>query len=119
MRFVGGASLLMAAVSGCTTVTASEASPDPSQTAGSHVIPGFELHTHCGVREARIGNDFCYASPVLDDGAGNPPSGGGNPYQKGTMTVLGDGTARFSSPSGLEADFRLRPGASSWTMICS
>jgi hypothetical protein len=83
------------------------------------VIKRFDLYTHCGVREVRIGSDFYYASPVLDDGNGNPPSGWDNPYQMGTMTVFGDGNAHFSAPGGLEADFQLRPGATTWTMICS
>jgi len=42
-----------------------------------------------------------------------------NPYQTGTMTVVGNGTAHFSASNGLEADFQLRPGATTWTMICS
>lgn len=119
MRFVGGGLLLVAALSGCASAATPDASKHPSSSVSSRVIPGFELYTHCGVREARIGNDFYYATPVLDDGSGNPPRGWGNPYQTGTMTLRGDGTAHFASPSGLEAVFRLRPGASTWTMICS
>lgn len=83
------------------------------------VIHGFDLYTHCGIREAKIGSDFYAASAVLDDGNGNPPTGWGNPYQVGSMTVYADGTAHFSAPGGLEADFHLRPGATTWAMICS
>jgi hypothetical protein len=33
--------------------------------------------------------------------------------------VYVNGTAHFSAPGGLEADFHLRPGATTWAMICS
>jgi len=114
-----GAAMLIVTLTGCGSVTTPTTSQDLAASVSSRVITNFDLYTHCGVREARIGNDFYYASPVLDDGNGNPPSGWGNPYQMGTMTVLGNGTAHFSAPRGLEADFQLRPGATSWTMICS
>lgn len=119
MRFASGAVLLILALAGCGSTTTPAASQNPSAIAKSRIIPAFDLYTHCGVREARIGGDFYAASPVLDDGNGNPPTGWGNPGQIGTMTVYGNGTAHFSAPGGLEADFHLRPGATDWAMICS
>ena len=119
MRFTSGVLLLILAVSGCGSATGPAASQDPSASANSRVIQAFDLYTHCGIREAKIGSDFYAASTVLDDGNGNPPMGWGNPYQVGTMTVYANGTAHFSAPGGLEADFHLRPGATTWAMICS
>jgi hypothetical protein len=118
MKFASGALLLLLAVAGCGSATNSIASQDSSASATSQVIQAFDLYTHCGVREAKIGSGFYLASPVLDDGNGNPPAGWGNPDQVGTMTVYGNGTAHFSAPGGLEADFHLRPGATTWAMIC-
>jgi hypothetical protein len=78
-----------------------------------------DLYTHCGVAEAKIGSNYYAASPVLDDGNGNPPTGWGNPGQIGTMTVYGNGTAHFSAPGGLEAEFHLRSGATAFVTIFS
>jgi hypothetical protein len=36
------------------------------------------------IDEARIGNRYFEAVHPLSDGPGNPPPGGGNPYQQGT-----------------------------------
>lgn len=110
------AGLLLLTLAGCGSPAAS---PEPSASASTRVIEGFELYTHCGIREAKIGGDFYTATPVLADGNGNPPGGWGNPGQVGTMTVDGNGTARFSAPGGLEADFRLRPGATTRVTVCS
>ena len=119
MRVALGAGLLTLAMSGCTSAATPQASQEPSVAVGGHVIRAFDLYTHCGIRETRIGGEYYAASPVLDDGSGNPPSGWGNPGQVGTMTVYGDGTARFSAPGGLEANFRVRPGATTWLSTCS
>lgn len=119
MRSASGAILLLLVLAGCASAPAPAASKDPSVSGSSRTLQGFDLYTHCGVREAKIGSDFYSASPVLDDGNGNPPPGWGNPGQIGTMTVYANGTARFAAPGGLEADFRIRPGATSWTTLCS
>ncbi len=119
MKLASGALLLLLGVTGCGSATQPIASGSPSASAPPRVIQAFDLYTHCGIREAKIGSDFYAASAVLDDGNGNPPTGWGNPSQVGTMTVYADGTAHFSAPGGLEADFRLRPGATTWSMICS
>jgi hypothetical protein len=55
----------------------------------------------------------------LTDGAGNPPSGWGNPYQDGTMTLLSPSTAVFRDSAGHRVLFRLRPGATSFQHLCS
>jgi hypothetical protein len=119
MKFASGAVLLLLAVSGCGSATNPITSQAPSASARTQVIQSFDLYTHCGVREAKIGSDFYAASPVLADSGMNPPTGWGNPGQVGTMTVYGNGTAHFSAPGGLEADFHLRPGATTWLMTCS
>ena len=79
----------------------------------------FSLYTHCGISEARVGTTYYLASPELSDGQGNPPRGWGNPFQQGTMTVLGDGTARFSDTLGHMVIFRARVGATGFLRICS
>jgi hypothetical protein len=119
MKFASGALLLLLTVAGCGSATTPIGSQASAASASSRVMQAFDLYTHCGIREAKIGSDFYAASPVLDDGNGNPPTGWGNPGQIGTMAVYGNGTAHFSAPGGLEADFRLRPGATAWAMICS
>ncbi|MEU5694554.1 hypothetical protein [Actinosynnema sp. NPDC020468] len=82
------------------------------------VIDPFELHTHCGIRETRIGDRYYEADPVLDDGAGNPPSGWANPSQVGVMTVTGETEAVFTDAAGHTARFRLRPGATAFLRLC-
>ncbi len=37
----------------------------------------YQLYTHCGVDEARIGNRYFEAVHPLSDGQGNPPAGWG------------------------------------------
>ena len=117
MKFANGAAVVALVLAGCSAPTSAATSPTPSQNA--RVITAFDLYTHCGIREAKIGSDFYAAEPVLGDGNGNPPAGWGNPGQSGTMTVYQNGTAHFAGPGGLTADFRLRPGATSWAMLCS
>lgn len=79
----------------------------------------YDLLTHCGVREALIDNNYYLASPVLDDGNGNPPTGWGNPYDRGAMTIHTDGTADFRDTAGHWAHFVLRPGATTWLQLCA
>ena len=79
----------------------------------------YDLLTHCGVREALIDNNYYVASPVLDDGNGNPPTGWGNPYDSGTITINADNTADFRDSAGHRAHFVLRPGATTWLQLCS
>ncbi len=62
----------------------------PSVTAAAAVgsPQPYQLYTHCGINEARIGNRYFEAVHPLSDGSGNPPPGWGNPYQQGMPVVL-------------------------------
>ena len=88
-----------------------------SGTAGSP--QRYQLYTHCGINEARIGNRYFEAVHPLSDGQGNPPSGWGNPYQPGTMTLLSPATALFRDRAGHQVRFRLRRGATKFGHVCS
>lgn len=90
-----------------------------SATGDVEATTPYDLLTHCGVREALIDNNYYVASPVLDDGNGNPPPGWGNPYDSGTITINADRTADFSDRAGHRAHFELRPGATTWLQLCS
>jgi hypothetical protein len=79
----------------------------------------YQLYTHCGVDEARIGNRYFEAVHPLSDGQGNPPAGWGNPYQGGTMTLLSSTEALFRDGAGHRVVFRLRPGARSFQHVCA
>ncbi|MFN8146021.1 MAG: hypothetical protein U0R76_01035 [Candidatus Nanopelagicales bacterium] len=110
------------ALSACSTAVPASAPPTAAPSASREVstyVSEFELYTHCGVREARVGDRYYEATPVLDDGQGNPPPGWGRGSTVGTMTMYADGTAHFSAPGGLEADFRVRPNATTWAVLCS
>jgi hypothetical protein len=114
--------LVLAVAAALTGCGSSGATTDPVATSAAsvvRVIEPYKLYVHCGIREDRIGDTFYAATPVMDDGSGNPPKGWDNPYQTGTMTVYDDGTARFTATGGLEATFKARPGATDWLMICS
>jgi len=87
-----------------------------STTAGSP--KPYQLYTHCGIDEARIGNRYFEAVRALSDGQGNPPPGWGNPYQQGTMTVLSPAEAVFRDHAGHQVQFRLRPGATAFKHLC-
>jgi hypothetical protein len=91
-----------------TTAAAAAGSPQP-----------YQLYTHCGIAEARIGNRYFEAVHPLSDGQGNPPPGWGNPYQQGTMTLLSPAEAVFRDDAGHQVQFRLRPGAITFEHLCS
>ena len=77
----------------------------------------YRLYTHCGIKWASIDGRFWRAKHPLSDGSGNPPVGWGNPFQDGTVVLIGPTTARFDSPAGtvtFERTLRTRPPA-----ICS
>jgi hypothetical protein len=90
------------------TTAAAAGSPQP-----------YQLYTHCGIDEARIGSRYFEAVHPLSDGNGNPPSGWGNPYQQGTMTLVSRTDAVFRDQAGHQVQFRLRPGASSFKHVCA
>lgn len=121
-RWVGGATaVIVICAAGC-TAPASAVPGQPLNSPAARNVGAtnpYDLYTHCGIREARIGNDYYVASPILDDGQGNPPAGWGNPSASGTMTINPDNTADFRDTAGHRAHFVLRPGATTWLQICS
>lgn len=60
----------------------------------------YRLYTHCGIEWARIDGTFWRANQPLSDGSGNPPPGWGNPFQDGSLDLIGRTSARFTSPAG-------------------
>jgi hypothetical protein len=95
--------------------------PRPSVTAGAAVGSPrpYQLYTHCGIDEARIGNRYFEAVHPLSDGQGNPPPGWGNPYQQGTMTLLSPTKAVFRDQAGHQVQFRVRHGATAFEHVCA
>lgn len=78
----------------------------------------FDLMTHCGINELRSnGRYFQRVGGVLDDGSGNPPSGWGNPFQHGTLSVSGD-VAVFRDKVGHIETFKVRLGAIGFLNMC-
>jgi hypothetical protein len=113
------AALVLAACSSPPARLAGPARPSPA-SAGPQARPRpYQLYTHCGIDEARIGNHYFEAVHPLSDGQGNPPPGWGNPYQPGTMTLLSPATAVFRDRAGHRVQFRLRPGATRFRHVCS
>ncbi|MEU7070049.1 hypothetical protein AB0B30_04205 [Streptomyces narbonensis] len=100
------------------TTTSGPVTPSARATPSTQVIP-FELYTHCGIDEARVGSTYYEAVTPLSDGSGNPPDGWGNPTQRGTMTVKSTTEAVFTDDAGHEVKFRARPGATSFKRICA
>ncbi|MFD9045541.1 hypothetical protein [Streptomyces zaomyceticus] len=114
--------LVAGAVTGCTKADggaeAVRATPTARATPSPRAIP-FELYTHCGIDEARIGSTYFEAETPLSDGSGNPPDGWGNPTQRGTMTLKSATEAVFTDDAGHEVKFRARPGARAFKHICA
>jgi len=96
------------ATAAATAAAAAARSPQP-----------YQLYTHCGIDEARIGNRYFEAVHPLTDGQGNPPPGWGNPYQQGTMTQLSPAEAVFRDRAGHQVQFQLRSGAITFEHLCS
>ncbi|WP_314615998.1 hypothetical protein [Streptomyces stackebrandtii] len=92
--------------------------PSVQATPSVRTIP-FDLYTHCGIDEARIGSTYFEAETPLSDGSGNPPEGWDNPTQRGTMTLKSETEAVFTDDAGHEVKFRARPGASGFKHICA
>jgi hypothetical protein len=87
--------------------------PGPGPPDGPGAVIGvaypFDLYTHCGVRSARFdGRDWNADPPLLDEYGANPPPGWGNPFDRGTMTLIGPNLAEFRSDAGHVARFRPR-----------
>ena len=79
----------------------------------------YDLYTHCGISEARVGTHYYLADHPLSDGAGNPPAGWGDPYQAGTMTLVSATEAVFTDTAGHRVTFRARPDAKTFLRVCS
>jgi hypothetical protein len=130
----------IAATSACTGSGQAERGPNgsPPQPSGSPYLPStgqaergpngsppqpsgspYLLSTHCGIREARIGDTYYVADHPLDDGHGNPPPGWNNPQQSGSMATPTPGVAVFSDAEGHVVRFHARPGATSFLQMCS
>ncbi|HEV2374859.1 MAG TPA: hypothetical protein VGS19_22205 [Streptosporangiaceae bacterium] len=92
--------------------------PSHTVTAGRSAQP-YQLLTHCGIDEARIGSRYFEAVHPLSDGQGNPPAGWGNPVQQGTITLLSRTEALFRDHAGHLVLFRLRPGATTFKHLCA
>jgi hypothetical protein len=78
----------------------------------------YDLETHCGVDEARIGNRYYEAARPLIDRSGKAPAGWQDPYQAGTMTLVSAAEAVFTDHAGHRVVFRLRPGAKAFRHAC-
>jgi hypothetical protein len=79
----------------------------------------FDLYTHCGIGEIKaIGKYFARVGGTLGDGFGNPPKGWDNPYDKGTLSVVGT-SAVFRDTHGHEVNFTLLPKATGFSTMCS
>ncbi|MGW1881693.1 hypothetical protein [Streptomyces sp. NPDC001970] len=114
--------LAAGALTGCAAANgggAAEVRPAASgPPAGSGRTMPFDLYTHCGIDEARIGSTYFEAENPLSDGSGNPPEGWDNPTQHGTMTLVSGTEAVFTDDAGHEVTFRARPGATAFKLIC-
>lgn len=71
----------------------------------------FDLLTHCGITGTRFGGRYFAAVHPLVEGAGNPPQGWGNPYQRGSMTLVSADEARFVDTAGHRVRFLVAPDA--------
>lgn len=69
----------------------------------------YRLLTHCGIRWAYFNGRWWEASPPLVVGGGSPPLGWGNPFDTGTMELVNEGLARFTSHAGKTAEFKPLP----------
>lgn len=95
-----------------------EAGAGQSPATFGQTIP-YELYTHCGIGEIKaFGEYFERVGGILGDGFGNPPIGWDNPYDKGTLSVVGT-SAVFRDNHGHEVNFKLRPNATGFSTICS
>lgn len=106
------------AAQGTTPARPSTTAAAAAAAAGGSARP-YQLYTHCGIDEARIGNRYFEAVHPLSDGQGNPPPGWGNPYQPGTMTLVSAAKAVFRDHVGHRVQFRLRSGATTFKHLCS
>jgi hypothetical protein len=114
----GLAVVLVGCGSGSAPPAAGSSRPSTAAAAARPARP-YQLYTHCGIDEVRIGSRYYEAVHPLSDGQGNPPAGWGNPYQPGTMTLRPPAAAVFRDDAGHQVHFRLRPGATAFKHLCS
>jgi hypothetical protein len=74
---------------------------DPPVPTAVGVPYPFDLYTHCGVLGADIAGAWFAADPPLVERYGSP-AGWGDPYQRGTLTLLGPDEAVFRDDAGHE-----------------
>jgi hypothetical protein len=117
LRQGAGAAAVGAAVALVAVFGLGHGSPPDRTPAGRSVR--YNLYTHCGVSEARLGNRYYMAVRPLSDGAGNPPAGWDNPYDAGTMTLVSATEAVFTDGVGHSVVFKVRPGARAFLRLCS
>ena len=115
----GAAMILVACGGGTAAQVAKPAAPSRTSAATLGSARPYMLYTHCGIDEARIGSRYYEAVHPLSDGQDNPPAGWGNPYQRGTMTLLSPTEALFRDDAGHQVLFLLRPGARSFQHVCA
>ena len=108
------------------TTTAADDLPTSSPPASPAAATGppvtgpvllYDLPTHCGIDEARIGDVYFEADEPLV-GPGNLPPDWTQPSQPGWMTVLGADRAVFSDDRGHVVHFSARPGATAFKQPC-
>lgn len=104
------------ALTGCATV--GDDGREVRSASSGRTIP-FDLYTHCGIDEARVGSTYFEAVTPLSDGSGNPPEGWDNPTQHGTMTLKAETEAVFTDDAGHEVRFRARSGATEFKRVCA
>ncbi|QUW85503.1 hypothetical protein SMIR_41250 (plasmid) [Streptomyces mirabilis] len=120
-RITFALALAVTVLAGCTKThedTKPVRATPSSGTPSVRTIP-FDLYTHCGIDEARIGSTYFEADPPLSDNSGNPPEGWDNPIQHGTMTLKSKTETVFTDNAGHEVKFRARPGATAFKRLCS
>ncbi len=76
------------------------------------------LYTHCGIRSAEFDGRRWIADPIL--GGTNPSPGWGNPFDVGSMELVAEDRARFTSSAGSVAEFQPLPEGSEypWRLPC-
>lgn len=108
--------MLVAALAGCSGPVGPYRDGEPLAVGDS---VAYELHTHCGIGEVRIGAAYFATPELLSDGNGNPPPGWGNPVQKGELTLVSADEARFADEAGHQITLVIRPGATSYRASCT
>jgi hypothetical protein len=102
MRYLVAAALL--ALAGCSATSPSPGTPlaRPSGSLQVGVHYAYRLETHCGLRPIELDGGVWTFQDVISDSSGNPPSGFGNPWDDGTLTLLDHDHALFRSSHGVE-----------------